>query len=93
MSTTTSDGPLKSLGRIDPSEVAALFLEDWELGRVALSCHMAMDLLCQELRDACWVSSEPLGSTPFTVIAVPERLSCGTVTATEASLSPRREMW
>ena len=29
---------------------------------VALSCHMAMDLLCQEMRDACWVSSEPLGS-------------------------------
>ena len=30
----------------------------WELGRVALSCHMAMDLLCQEMRDPCWVSSE-----------------------------------
>ena len=25
-------------------EVVALFLEDWELGRVALSCHMNMDL-------------------------------------------------
>ena len=44
------------------SEVAALFLEDWELGRVALSCHMAMDFLCQEMRDACWDSSESLGS-------------------------------
>ena len=27
------------------SEVVAFFLEDWELGRVALSCHMAMDFL------------------------------------------------
>ena len=27
------------------TEVVALFLEDWELGRVALSCHMTMDLL------------------------------------------------
>ena len=44
------------------SEVVALFLEDWELGRVASSCHMAMDLLCQEMR----VSSESLGS-PFSL--------------------------
>ena len=36
----------------------ALFLEDWELGRVALRCHMAVDLLW----DACWVSSESLSS-------------------------------
>ena len=45
------------------SEVVALFLEDWELGRVALSCHMTMDLLRQEMRDACWDSSESLGSS------------------------------
>ena len=33
-------------GAIDWSiEVVALFLEDWEHGRVALSCHMARDLL------------------------------------------------
>ena len=29
-----------------------------ELERVALSCHVATDLLCQEMRDACWVSSQ-----------------------------------
>ena len=40
----------------------AHFLEDWELGRVALSCHMAMDFLCQEMSDACWERSESLGS-------------------------------
>ena len=38
-----------------------LFLKDWELGRVALSCHMTMDLLCQVMRVACWDSSESLG--------------------------------
>ena len=48
------------IGQDWSSEVAALFLEDWEFGRVA--CHMAMDLLCQEIRDACWDSSESLGS-------------------------------
>ena len=34
--------------------MVALFLEDWEPGRVAFSC--------QEMRDACWDSSESLGS-------------------------------
>ena len=52
MGTTTSAGPLKSLGLDWSSEVVALFLKDWELGRVALSCHVAMDLLCQEMRDS-----------------------------------------
>ena len=54
---------LKSLGQDLSSEVVALFLEDWELGRAALSCHITMDLLCQEMRGACWgSSSESLGS-------------------------------
>ena len=39
------------------SEVVFLLLEDWELARVALSCHMALDLLCQEMREACQESS------------------------------------
>ena len=26
------------------SEVVSLFLEDWEVGRVALCCHLSMDL-------------------------------------------------
>ena len=49
---------IEVIGQDWSCEVVALFLEDWEVGRVALSCHMAMDLLCQEMRDACWVSSE-----------------------------------
>ena len=57
-----SAGLLKSSGRIGQARWWALFLEDWELGRVALSCHMTMDVLCQEMGDACWDSSESLGS-------------------------------
>ena len=53
---------IEVIGQDWSSEVVALFLEDWELGRAALSCHMAMDLLCQQMRDACWDSSESLGS-------------------------------
>ena len=30
----------------------SLFLEDWELARVALSCHLALDMLCQEMHQA-----------------------------------------
>ena len=29
-----------------------LFLEDWELARVAVSCHLALDLFCQVAQDA-----------------------------------------
>ena len=29
-----------------------LFLEDWELAWVAVSCHLALDLLCHEMQDA-----------------------------------------
>ena len=52
---------------------------------MALSCHKAMDLFfCQEMRDALWVSSESLGSL-LTVITVPMKFSCGTVTARKPS--------
>ena len=30
----------------------SLFLKDWELAKVALSCHMALGMLCQELHEA-----------------------------------------
>ena len=53
---------LEVVGQDWPSEVVALFLEDLEHGQVALSCHVAMDFLCQETRDACRNSSESLGS-------------------------------
>ena len=30
----------------------SLFLKDWNLAKVALSCHMALDMLCQEMHEA-----------------------------------------
>ena len=30
----------------------SVFLEDWEVGRVASSCRLSVDLLCQEMWDA-----------------------------------------
>ena len=30
----------------------SLFLEGWELARVALSCHAALGMLCQEMHEA-----------------------------------------
>ena len=30
----------------------SFFLKDWELAKVALSCHMALDMLCQEMHEA-----------------------------------------
>ena len=43
---------LDVLGQHWPGEKVSLFLEDWKLARVALSCHMALDLLCQEMHEA-----------------------------------------
>ena len=77
---------IEVIGQDWSSEVVALFLEDWELGRVALSCHTATDLLCQETRHECWVRSESPG-TSFAVITVPMKFSCGAVTATKVFLS------
>ena len=54
---------IEVLGKDWSSEVLALFLEDWELGRVALSSQTNMDLFCQKMRDVCWDSSDSLGST------------------------------
>ena len=33
-----------------------LFLQDWELAKVAPSCHMALDMLCQGMHEA-WLLS------------------------------------
>ena len=35
----------------------------YQVGREALSCHLSMDLLCQEMRDACRERSESLDSS------------------------------
>ena len=33
-------------------KISLFFLQDWELAKVALSCHMALDMLCQEMHEA-----------------------------------------
>ena len=43
---------LNVLRQDQPGEKISLFLEDWELARVALSCHIALDMLCQEMHEA-----------------------------------------
>ena len=35
-----------------PGDKISLFLKDWELAAVPLSCHMALDVLCQEMYEA-----------------------------------------
>ena len=35
-----------------PGDKISLFLQDWELAEVALSCHRALDMLCQEMQEA-----------------------------------------
>ena len=35
-----------------PGGKIAFFSQDWELAKVALSCHMALDMLCQEVHGA-----------------------------------------
>ena len=56
------------------SEVISLFLEDWEVGRVALSCHLSMDLLCQEMGVVCKGSSASLDS-PRSLCSECQRIS------------------
>ena len=34
-----------------PGDKISLCLQDWELAKVALSCHMALDMLCQEMHE------------------------------------------
>ena len=42
---------LNVMGQDQSGEKMSLFLEDWELARVALSCHIALDMLCQEMHE------------------------------------------
>ena len=40
------------IGLCGPGGKICLFLKDCELAKVALSCHMAFDMLCQEIHEA-----------------------------------------
>ena len=39
------------IGLYGPGDKVSFFLNDWELAKVALSCH-TLDLLCQEMHEA-----------------------------------------
>ena len=43
---------LHVIGLYRPSDKISIFLKDRELARVALSCHIALDTLCQEMHEA-----------------------------------------
>ena len=38
-----------------PGDTVSLFLKDWENARAALNCHIALDMLCQEMHEAWWL--------------------------------------
>ena len=46
---------LHVIGLHGPGDKVSLFLQDWELAKVALSCHMVLDMLCQEMHEAWWL--------------------------------------
>ena len=71
-STTSESRFFGVVGQNWSSEVISLFQEDWEVGRVAISCHLSMDFVCSEMRNACRESSDSLGS-PRSVFRVPGR--------------------
>ena len=37
------------IGLHGSGDAIALLLQDWEVAKVALSCHIALDMLCQEM--------------------------------------------
>ena len=43
---------LHVIGLYGPGDKIYLFVKDWELAKVALSCHTALDMLCQEMHEA-----------------------------------------
>ena len=45
------DGALFVVGLHGSGNAIAHVLQDWEVAEVTLSCHTALDMLCQELHD------------------------------------------
>ena len=59
---------LHVIGLHGSGDKICLFLQDWELAKVASSCHMALDILCQESGKEMWlvcVLSGLAGFLPF----------------------------
>ena len=49
--TNVGNDALFVIGLHGSRDPIALFLQDWEVAKVALSCHTALDTLCQELHE------------------------------------------
>ena len=45
------NGAFCVIGLHGSGDKISLFLQDWEVAKVALSCHIALDMLCQELHE------------------------------------------
>ena len=43
---------LHVVGLQGPGDKISVSLQDWESAKVALSCHMVLDVLCQEMHEA-----------------------------------------
>ena len=52
VSSTVSRKALHVIGLYRPGDKISLCLQDWELAKVALRCHMALDMLCLEMNEA-----------------------------------------
>ena len=52
-----SNDALHVIGLHGPGDNLSLFLQDWELAKVASRCRMALDMLCQEMHEA-WSSGD-----------------------------------
>ena len=46
------NGALFVIGLHGSGDAIAYFLQDWEVAKVALSCHIALDMLSQEMHEA-----------------------------------------
>ena len=49
--TNVGDDALFVIGLQGSDDTIAIFFQDREVGKVALSCHIALDVLCQEMHD------------------------------------------
>ena len=58
-----SNEALYIIGLHGSGDKISRYLQDWEVAKVALSCHIAVDMLCQELCEVerSWLMNEPVG--------------------------------
>ena len=72
-STTSGNLAVEVVGQNWSSEVISLFLEDWEVGRVALSCHLSVEPVMPRDEGCVWGELGIAGFPSFLVFRVPGR--------------------